>query len=604
MPAKGKGALRIAIEDFLQTFRFGKIIADWFKEWGEDQEQAITDTHAELFDILNQVEGVPDALKNLPFMSRDGSAQGAILTAAGFAAQIGSQAAGGLMSPVIRLLNYWMDDQLRTARVDPATAWAIARRSPELSADALDGLSQLGYSDNLIQAYRYLTEQIIADGDLFALWLRGELGDAELHDRLAQRGWNDERINYLKQLQKIIPGVGDLINMAVREAFDDGVAATFGYDEAFPEQAAEWAEKQGLDREWFKRYWRSHWRLPSVGQAFEMFQRLRPGRTDVPFTQDHLQLLLRALDLPGFWRQRLTEIAYTPLTRVDVRRMYSTGTLDESGVYQAYLDYGSSPRDAELMTDFTIKYETANEQELSRTVIIKAFKNGMFTRSEAVQALTSTGHPNASAEFYVSIAELELYEDRVNQELKYIETLYVNGEIDQSEVYDYLGPLDLTSDQMHKQIKEWDIKIKSSLRLPTENELEDFYIQGIISDQDYRDGLKARRYKNDSIDWYVQKADMEIAENKAKELERERKEQERLEQSSYLNEYRSKVAEINVEIAELQSDIAGIKLAIHEIEEDELLLQLAQTIDAIKFQIKELRVEKAELSLDKYENQP
>ena len=41
-----------------------------------------------------------------------------------------------------------------------------------------------------------------------------------------------------------------------------------------------------------------------------------------------LDMLLRAQDVMPFWRDRLTAIAYRPLTRVDVRRMYKQGVLN------------------------------------------------------------------------------------------------------------------------------------------------------------------------------------------------------------------------------------------------------------------------------------
>ncbi|GAH79863.1 unnamed protein product, partial [marine sediment metagenome] len=75
-----------------------------------------------------------------------------------------------------------------------------------------------------------------------------------------------------------------------------------------------WAGKKGLSKEWSERYWAAHWNLPSPQQGFEMLHR---GVINV----SELNMLLRALDVMPFWRDKLTAIAFRRLTRVDIRRM-------------------------------------------------------------------------------------------------------------------------------------------------------------------------------------------------------------------------------------------------------------------------------------------
>ena len=83
--------------------------------------------------------------------------------------------------------------------------------------------------------------------------------------------------------------------------------------------------------------------LPSIGQGFEMLHRRVIEDAD-------LDLLLRALDVMPFWREKLKDISYNPLTRVDVRRMHRIGVLEEEGVFNAYLDVGYNEENAQLMT--------------------------------------------------------------------------------------------------------------------------------------------------------------------------------------------------------------------------------------------------------------
>ena len=184
--------------------------------------------------------------------------------------------------------------------------------------------------------------------DIIAYELRQNPDLSELDARLRKIGIHGDYTDVYRTLAYQIPPVADIITMAVREAFTPDIAARFGQYDDYPEELTEWGQKKGLSEDWTKRYWAAHWGLPSPQQGFEMLHR---GIID----QDELNMLLRALDVMPFWRSRLTAMAFRPLTRVDVRRMYKEGILDEAGVYKAYLDNGYTPENAERMTQFKIR---------------------------------------------------------------------------------------------------------------------------------------------------------------------------------------------------------------------------------------------------------
>lgn len=219
-------------------------------------------------------------------------------------------------------------------------------------------------------------------GQIQDAFLRGELTLHEHDDLLKQYGLSGENIALIKQLYLLIPGVSDLIRMAVREAFTPEIYKRFGQDQDFPTEFANWAVKQGLSKDWALKYWVAHWELPSATMGFEMLHR------DV-IDDNELKLLLRALDVMPYWREKLIKISYNPLTRVDVRRMYQLGVLDEKQVKRAYLDLGYDDQKAGWLTEFTIRYytpEDQNEQDefktLARGVYSNAFKKHIISESE------------------------------------------------------------------------------------------------------------------------------------------------------------------------------------------------------------------------------
>ncbi|GAI80365.1 unnamed protein product, partial [marine sediment metagenome] len=188
-----------------------------------------------------------------------------------------------------------------------------------------------------------------ASEDIIAYELRRDPSLSNLGTELHRIGIHPNYNSLYRELAYQIPPVADIITMAVREAFTPDIARRFGQYEDLPSEYVEAVQKKGLSKEWAERYWAAHWSLPSPQQGFEMLHRGVIGIDD-------LNMLMRALDIMPFWRDKLTQIAYRPLSRVDVRRMFALGVLDVSGVRKAYTDIGYNDYNANLMTQFTIKY--------------------------------------------------------------------------------------------------------------------------------------------------------------------------------------------------------------------------------------------------------
>jgi len=216
-----------------------------------------------------------------------------------------------------------------------------------------------------------------ATEDIIAYELRRDPSLSNLGTELKKVGVHDNYNSLYKELAYQIPPVADIITMAVREAFTPDIAARFGQYQDLPPEFVEWAGKKGLSKEWAERYWAAHWSLPSVQQGFEMRHRGVIGDGD-------LNMLLRALDIMPYWRDKLIQIAYRRLTRVDVRRMFALGVLDVGGVRKAYTDLGYNEYDANLMTNFTVKY-TENIEKRRREAKERAAQQEQEAKEKAAQ---------------------------------------------------------------------------------------------------------------------------------------------------------------------------------------------------------------------------
>ncbi|GAH24689.1 unnamed protein product, partial [marine sediment metagenome] len=78
-------------------------------------------------------------------------------------------------------------------------------------------------------------------------------------------------------------------------------------------------------------------------------------------------------------------------TRVDVRRMYKTGTLDRAAVKTSYLDLGYDEEKAENMTKFAIAEGVSAEKELTKADILDGYKRTLFNEAEAFTMLLDLG---------------------------------------------------------------------------------------------------------------------------------------------------------------------------------------------------------------------
>lgn len=275
--------------------------------------------------------------------------------------------------------------------------------------------------------------------DLIAWQLRIDPTLTGLDNELRKTGIHPNYFDTYKTLAYPIPPVQDLITMAVREAFTPEIASRFGQYEGLPEAYVDAAAKKGLTKEWAERYWAAHWSLPSIQQGFGMLHRGIIGQAD-------LNLLMRALDIMPFWRDKLMQLSFKPLTRVDVRRMHLLGTLDEGGVKRAYLDVGYNDRNAGLMTDFTVRYNRRSLAGFTQRDAITAYINRYIESGQATAILRDIGTKANEIPNIMRLASLKRDWNGKDEAIKAIRNRYTKGLRDASQTRSALSQLGLAGD--------------------------------------------------------------------------------------------------------------------------------------------------------------
>jgi len=208
-----------------------------------------------------------------------------------------------------------------------------------------------------------------------------------------------------------------------------------------------------------------------------------------------------------FWRDKLIEMAYNPLTRVDVRRMHKLGILNRDQVYKAYLDIGYSPEKAEWLTQFTeainkeeAKQEKLPNRDLTRGQIEKAYKERMIEADAALAMLKSIGYDEAESEFLIAMIDWQLAVDERDRQIDIVAKKYKAGIIDINEVWSELSQLNLTAREMQKVRDELELLTIREPKLPTIDQLNEFIKTGVIGIEEYIDSVNRLGYtKKDSL---------------------------------------------------------------------------------------------------------
>lgn len=316
-----------------------------------------------------------------------------------------------------------------------------------------------------------------ASQDIVAHALRRDPNLSDVDQRLRRIGIHPDFTDVYKELAYIIPPVADIITMAVREAFSPQIAARFGQYEDFPAELAEWAGKKGLTKEWAERYWAAHWSLPSPQQGFEMLHR-------GVINTDELNLLLRASDVMPFWRDKLTQIAFRPLTRVDVRRMFREGVLNEQEVFESYLDQGYNDENAQRMTEFTVRSTLSSLAKFSTTDIVKAYTQRMIDRPTAQVLLRDIGVRQEDANYVLTTAEYKRQWAFTDEQISAIRNLYKKRIYDENAARDALTRLNLPSDQVNVLLQQWFIVQENELDATwTTAQTVKFFKRGLINQE-------------------------------------------------------------------------------------------------------------------------
>lgn len=539
-----------AIKDLLVD-----ILSAGFELFLEVIEQSMAKAARPVIDDILKTPNLPPSVKSYLLELRSPTMQGSALGLGGLVGGLGMNAASSMFAPIFRMINYAADYQLRTARADPALAWVLSWRDMSIAPKLYEGMRELGWPDAMINAFKEAARPRVSEIDMYRAMQRGIISESTAQTELHRRGWAAEDRDIIEKLLHLIPGPSDLVTMAVREAFSPEAIRELGLGAEFPVEFAEWMEKQGFDREWALRYWYAHWALPSLSLGYEMLHR-------EVINESQLKALLKAQDVSPVWRDKLIQVSYSPLTRVDVRRMYGLGVLDRAGVKKAYRELGYNDVNAERLAEFTVRYETDDAREATKSDILSGFREGMLSRAETVDWLKQLNYSVEYANYFVDKEAAALARKRQDSQTSSIKTLYVNHDITEGVARTRLTTAGLASGEIDTKMSDWRIEREAKILRPSRATLDDLFKSDVIGDSEYRQQMGFLGYQDQYLDWYLTLVLEDKAEKARKAEEAARSEQEAIRTRKVRSDYQVKKSELDVSLAELATAIAEMQLAM------------------------------------------
>ena len=423
---------------------------------------------------------------------------GSILSAAA-----GNQATGSIigstLGPLLMLMQYEGQRLAIQARFDPKTALALKFRRPDKLSLLQSDLKDQGWSEERSELLEDAASTRLMEDKLLALYMRGQIDIDEYVKRMHDIGYKAEEAWNYATASLAYPGVGDLVRMAVKEAFTPEIAERFGQYQDLPPEFLDKAKQIGLSDEWAKAFWAAHWDLPGAQMGFDMLHRGIINNAD-------LQLLLKALDIMPYWRDKLVQLAYNPLTRVDVRRMYNLDILTVDQVKQSYKILGYDEANAQHMTDFTVQLRqatgTQTEKELTKTDILTAYRSGLYSREETVQALVWMSYSQDDAELIVDAVKISSDIAVKDLTLSQVKTLYQAKLRTKAECTAWLTLMSYDAAAIKAFFDLWDWTQPVDPHRPTRTDLDNFISAGIIDLTAWSEEYTALGYDMKYQEWY------------------------------------------------------------------------------------------------------
>lgn len=349
---------------------------------------------------------------------------------------IAGEASGTDFSQFAAPLRYAVNASCPNKHLEPERAIAAWLADTTGTFDVNTHFAIGGYCPQATEWYKYAARSKLVPDQITELVNRGYMPQADGDSLLQGLGYKDQSFrDAIFSLSKVYPPYSDIVRMMVRDAADQSLVDRFALDTDFTQkyqgQLKQWAAGQGISDQIMQYLWRAHWSIPAVGQLYEMYHRLRDpnvAQANDPIYQD-VVTAMEQQDIAPYWIPRLLQIAFKPLTRIDVRRAYQIGAVDDDTVKQSLRNLGYDDANVAIMFAFMQKLR---DQGAATDRVVKLWTQFRIDYPTALQRMSAKGYSQAA-----------ITQALLDSELSFTKTApaaaFVAGEIISADLRNILG---------------------------------------------------------------------------------------------------------------------------------------------------------------------
>lgn len=280
---------------------------------------------------------------------------------------------------------------------DPNVLLDLCRRGRITQETLRGGLKKHGFDEPTLNNLETLWQRFVEPFDLRELYWRGFTDKKRYTEGLMRHGYSQDDANDLVKLAEVFPTVTDVVRFAVREVYTPEIAEEFGQYEDFPTLAVPDAQRIGLTEAELKKYWASHWALPSFMQGADLLHR---GKLE----PHQLIKLARALDIMPFWQKKMIQLTFRLIPRRTLPQLvkYADVSPEEMTLRYGYLGYNAE--DAALLSRIAVARAFEAEKTLTKAELRDGFVSGLININELRTELDRLGYSKTAINYHVQKA--------------------------------------------------------------------------------------------------------------------------------------------------------------------------------------------------------
>ena len=183
-----------------------------------------------------------------------------------------------------------------------------------------------------------------------------------------------------------IPPYSDLINMRVKEKITQTEFDVM-------------LSMQGFDPYWSGKIWDAHFMPPSLDDVLTAWRR-------GVISEERVNELMVLIDLDPFYKNVFDTRKYVDPSITLSRYMFEVGAIDEKGVREIVNRNGFNAKDAEVITDFIVRFQERRFRLRYITTLMAGGIQGVIANDEIAKAVTDAGYTLATAVIITRIVDL------------------------------------------------------------------------------------------------------------------------------------------------------------------------------------------------------